>query len=386
MAVAAAQEPVPALPIDAVADPITAEPFPSMPPSLVIRAILWLRRQLMGAANALVPAEVRIWEMTFGAGVTEAIGVIARRGIADKLANGPLSAVELAAQTGLQSDALHRLMRGMATIGVFTLDGEGRFANNRYSEALRAGRLSHLRDYCLYFSSRSNLQAWHDIEETLKSGKNAFERVHGMSVWEWFDRHPDERETFARAMMGMTTADAPMIARLYPWREVKRVCDVGGGRGTLLSELLIRHPHLTGVLCDGAGVIESARRLLDKRGVSARVQLVPGSFFDAVPIGADAYVLKNILHDWDDARSLHILGVVRKAMQKRQRLILCETLTERNDVAGLGALADLQMMAVCGDGRERSRDEYAELLAKSGFRVGRVLPSPTVSVIEAIAE
>jgi hypothetical protein len=208
-----------------------------------------------------------------------------------------------------------------------------------------------------------------------------------MSVWDWFEHHPDERETFARTMMGGTITAAPTIAAAYPWREVKRVCDVGGGRGTLLSELLIRHPHLEGMLCDAAGVLDSARVLLDKRGVLSRVQLVPGSFFDTVPSGADAYVLKNILHDWDDARSLHILSVVRRAMQKGQRLVIAEAIVEPNDAHNFGALADVQMMTVCSDGRERSREEYARLLEQSGFSLGRVnTASPLMHVLEAIAE
>jgi hypothetical protein len=313
------------------------------------------------------------------------MGIAARHRIADRLAERPRTAGELAAETGLDADALHRTLRALAALDVFRLDGDGRFANARAANALRSGRQMRMREYAEYFASPSNLRAWADAEETVRTGKNAFERVHGVSVWDWFDRHPDERETFAQLMMGLTTVDAPFIARLYPWQEVKRVCDVGGGRGTLLSELLIRHDHLRGVLCDAPGVIESARLLLERRGVMARVELAAGSIFSDVPAGADAYVLKNVLHDWDDARSLQILGVVRKAMQPGARLIICETLTERNDAVSLGCLADVHMMMVCSDGRERGRAEYARLLEASGFRAGRVLAGPTVSVIEGVA-
>jgi hypothetical protein len=230
------------------------------------------------------------------------------------------------------------------------------------------------------------MRAWHDLETSVRTGKSAFPRVHGVSVWAWFDEHPEERETFAGFMMGLTIADAPVIASFYPWREVKRVCDVGGGRGTLLSELLVRHPHLEGILCDGAGVIEQARQLVERRGLGARMQLMPGSFFAEVPIGADAYVLKNVMHDWDDARCLHILGVMRKAMKPGARIILCESLVEKNDAESLAAIADVQMLMASDDGRERGRAELERLLTSAGFRLGRVLPSPTVSVIEGIAE
>jgi hypothetical protein len=209
--------------------------------------------------------------------------------------------------------------------------------------------------------------------------------VHGCSIWDWFEAHADERAAFADFMMGRTVADAPLIATLYPFAEVARVCDVGGGRGTLLSELLVRHPHLVGMLCDSPGVIASARPLLAQRGLSARVTLHPGSFFESVPRGADAYLLKHILHDWDDARARRILDVVRAAMDPGARLILVELITERNDSRGLGALSDVQMMTVCSEGRERSRAELETLLQQSRFRLRRIIPSPTVALVEAQA-
>ena len=229
------------------------------------------------------------------------------------------------------------------------------------------------------------MASWTDLERTLVTGDNAFERVFGKHVWAWFDEHPDEREMFAQAMMGITVRDAPQVATLYPFAEVKTVCDVGGGRGTLLSELLIRHPHLHGILCDGAGVLDSAKSLLAARGVESRVTLSPGSFFEAVPTGADVYVLKNILHDWDDATCRRILTVVRRAMAPGQRLVIVDAHIEKNDADNLGAFVDLQMMMVCANGRERSRGELEALLSATGFRPGRCFPYPTVSVLEGLA-
>ncbi len=152
-----------------------------------------------------------------------------------------------------------------------------------------------------------------------------------------------------------------------------------------MSELLIRHPHLQGVLCDGPGIIVSARQLLERRGVEARVELVAGSFFDKLPAGADAYLLKNVLHDWDDDRSGKILGVCRQAMAPGARLVVVEQLTGRNQTDSFGALSDVQMLVGCDDGRERSREDFERLFKQSGFRLGRVFPSPTVSVIEGLA-
>jgi hypothetical protein len=206
-----------------------------------------------------------------------------------------------------------------------------------------------------------------------------------MNVWEWFDAHPDEREMFAHCMLGITVMDAPVIAKLYPFGEVKRLCDVGGGRGTLLSEIVLRHPQLQGVLYDSPGVIDSARALLEQRGVASRIELVTGSFFESVPTGSDAYLMKNILHDWDDDTCKRLLAVVRKAMEPKTRLILCEALVDQNSRDLIGTRADLQMMIACHNGRERSLRELDLLLEATGFRYRRVFPFPTVSVVEAEA-
>ncbi|HEX8950756.1 MAG TPA: methyltransferase, partial [Polyangia bacterium] len=288
----------------AAVDQISREPYPAAPPGFVIRVVLALRNALLALAHALVPADVRVFELAIGIAPTKMLHVVAKHRIADHLADGPRTAAELAWRTGLDADALHRTLRALAHLGVFRLRADGRFANNRLSASLRQGRYGRLRDAAVYLGSASNVGAWNDLEETVRTGRNAFERVFGMSVWDWFDAHADERETFAQFMMGRTVFEAPTIAALYPFGELQRICDVGGGRGTLLSELLVRHPHLRGVLCDAPGVIASARELLERRGLGDRVELVAGSFFESVPAGADAYLLKNILHDWDDARSL----------------------------------------------------------------------------------
>jgi hypothetical protein len=346
-----------------------------------------LRRSLLALADAIVPPEVALFDRTVGIVFTQLVGAAARHRIADLLAERPLPADAIAEQIGTSADATHRMLRGLAALGVFALRADGCFENTRLSDALREGRLLRTRDWAEYFASRSNCEAWLGLEHALKSGKSAFEHVHGQSVWTYFEHHPDERETFARAMMGVTLSDASVVATLFPWREVKRVCDVGGGRGTLLSELLVRHPQLEGVLCDAEGVLASARVLLEQRGVLARVRLEPANFFERVPTGCDAYLLKNILHDWDNERCLIILQTVRRAMTRGARVLLVELLLERNESAGLTPLIDLHMMVACDAGRERSAGELTALLERSGFRRGRVFDgTPQSAVFEGIAE
>lgn len=356
----------------------------SAPPGVAVRAAIALRKRLQRAADAVVPARVAVLERIVTSADANILGALAGVGVPDLLEREPLDASALAARTKTDPDAMARVMRAAVFMGFFVRRADGRFANNRMSRALLDVDDS-TRAFALYFSSKSNQHAWADFRETLRTGENAFERVHGKSVWEWFDQHPDERETFARAMMSLTIMEAASVAETYPFDEMGRVCDVGGGRGTLLSEILLHHPRLEGILVDSPGVLASAKQLLAVRGVANRVSFVPGSFFESVPPGADAYLLKNILHDWDDARSRIILDKCRAAMTSGKRVVVIEQIVEP-DSEHHGTLVDLQMMTVCSGGRERGRRDFERLFADSGFRLARVLVTATTTgVIEGIA-
>jgi hypothetical protein len=335
-------------------------------------------------AKALGPAELCVFEQATAGALLYVLGALVRSGVPDALRGGPLSAEQIAERTGLNADALFRTLRCVIIQGYFRMRRDGRFEHNSRSRALCGGSVSRSREFLLYFCSGSNLAAWASYEHLLKTGRSPFDHVHGMNVWEWFDSHADEREMFAHSMMGISAADAPVIARLYPFRELQNVCDVGGGRGTLISELLIRHGHLRGVLYESQKVLDSARPLLEARGVLDRVRLTAGNFFEKVPSGFDAYLLKNILHDWDDERSAAILRNVRAAAGQSGRVLIAESLVERYSQDPLGVPADLQMMVACSDGRERSRAEFGSLLTKSGFKLGRIFSYPTLSVIEGV--
>ncbi len=358
--------------------------FPDAPPAGLVRALLWLRGAVAKVGKALGPAELCIFEQANAAALFHVLAALVRAGVPEALRDGPLSAERLAERTGLNADALFRSLRGAALSGFFHLKRDGRFEHNARSRVLCGGRLSRARELLLYFSSGSNLAAWSSFEHVLRTGQSPFEHVHGMNVWEWFERHADEREMFAHGMMGISAADAPVIARLYPFREIQSVCDVGGGRGTVLSEILIRHPHLRGVLYESPSVLESARSLFRARGVLARVELSAGSFFERVPGGADAYLLKNILHDWDDERCVGILRHVRAAVGEGGRVLIAEKVVERFSRDPIGVAADLQMMVACSDGRERSSGELENLMTKSGFRLRRMFSYPTLSVLEGL--
>lgn len=376
------RRPVP--PPSAFEKPLTHERLPGVPPGFVISAALKLRRFVLDVTDAMVPVEVALLERSTGMIHTMTLAAMTRFGIADVLASGPLAADEIAARVGTDADATHRTLRWLAGVGVFALRSDGRFENNRLSRGLLRGRRTRGREWTQYFGSLTNLAAWCDFDRTLETGKNAFERVMGESIWAWFDRHPDERENFAHAMMGITVAIAPLVAGLFPFGESSVICDVGGGTGTLLSELLVRHPHLRGILADAPGVCAKAGELLAGRGVADRVEITAANFFESVPLGADTYVLKSVLHDWSDEQCLAILRNVRRAVPAGGRVLLVEFLVERNDTMGVGPMIDLQMMMACCEGRERSRADHERLLRDSGFALGRVFAHPSISVIEGL--
>lgn len=377
-----ARRPVP--PPSSFDQPFTRERLPGIPPGFVISAAMKLRRWVLDVTDAMVPVEVALLERTTGMIHTATLAAMARHGVTDALASGPLSADEIAAKVGTNADATHRTLRFLAGTGVFTLRPDGRFENNRLSKGLMGGRRTRGREWTQYFGSLSNLAAWCDFDRTLETGKNAFERVMGESIWAWFDRHPDERANFAHAMMGITVSVAPLVAELFPFGESSVICDVGGGTGMLLSELLVRYPHLRGILADGAGPCAQAGALFAARGVADRVEVSVANFFESVPLGADTYVLKSVLHDWTDEQSRTILRNVRRAVPSGGRVLIAEWLVEHNDPTGIGPMIDLQMMMACSDGRERGRSDFERLLRDTGFTLGRVFEHPSMSVIEGL--
>jgi hypothetical protein len=349
----------------------------AVPPRAMVAAAFSVLRGVQALLDRLTPAPLAVLDKAFGVTRTAAIGVAARLRIADLLVERPLTAAELAETLSVDADALHRTLRMLASCNIFELRADGRFANNRLSEPLRSDSPVSVRNFAAYCGSPANLRAYSDLEATVHTGKNAFERVHGMSVWDWFGKHPEEGQTFAHAMQDATTLDAPAIARGFAFGELTRLCDVAGGRGTLLAEILLRHPRLKGTLFDERYVLDEADVLLRGRGVHDRVELVAGSFFESIPgggpTGPDGYLLKDILHDWDDDRSRKILANVRRAARQGTRLFLVETVLESTETAHPKPMFDLHMMMVCVEGRQRSRAEFDRLLGDTGFRLDDVV-------------
>ncbi len=362
-----------------------ARRMPNVPPPRVVDAGLVVRRLLLRAADALMPATAVVWERSMGIERTQVVGTMAELGVADALAAGPLTAAELAPRVGADADTLHRLLRAAAVDGLVRIDRRGRFRLTRAGAVLKSDEPASLRSWARYMRLRSTQDAWGDLPETVRTGRSAFERVHGSSVWDWFAAHPEEEQLFAEAMRSVTEFEAPALVAAPLWPDTGTVCDVAGGAGTLLAEILTTKPGVRGVLVEAPGVLNEADRHLAAKGVRDRVEMVEGDLFGEVHAAADVYVLKNILHDWDDATSAKILGTVRATMAPGSRLVVIEQLQERNDPHPFASVTDLQMLTQCVEGRERSRDELRGLIAAAGLEPGRVERAGLSSLVEGVA-
>jgi hypothetical protein len=344
-----------------------------------------LRRALLAAADRLLPAQFALFDKTIGIGRTQILGTLAELGVADAIGDRTRTADEIAGELKLNTDALHRVLRAAAVEGVVKIDRRGRFTLTRVGATLRTDHPHSLRDWCRYIAFKSTTDAWADLTESVRTGQSAFPRVHGMSVWDWFARHPDEERAFAGGMRRITEELAPAIVGGYDWPRDAVVCDVAGGVGTLLAAILRSRPDLRGVLVDGPGVLAEAEGWLATQGLSDRVQLRVGNIFEGVDAEADVYLLKDVLHDWGDDASKQILQTVRATMKPGSRLVLVEDLQERNVVSPTASLTDVQMLTQCDDGRQRSAGELKALLETAGLRPGSVKLTSGPALVEGLA-
>jgi hypothetical protein len=341
------------------------------------------RRQLQSLADDAVPPEIALLDRILGVAYTQLVAAAARLRVADHVKDAPATIDALATASGANPDALARTMRALCAIGVFERFEDGRFGQNRVSSALRSDHPSRSREYALLWATKAFGEAWGDFERTLLTGGSAFERVNGADLWTWLDVHPDDRELFAQAIAGRTAFEAPSIARAYPFAEIGRVCDVAGGCGLLLSEVLLTKAYLRGVLFERAGVLDAARKLLSDRGVADRAEFVAGDYFESIPPGCDAYLLKGVLHGWDDARCLRILKNCRAATRPGNRVLVIDAFLDKGNPYDI--LSDAQMMVTGYGGRERTQAEIVQLLEATGFRANRVFDLVTTGVVEGVA-
>ncbi len=336
------------------------------------------------APTQQMPPEAALMQMTMGVFVAQAIYVAAKLGVADLLAEKPQSVAALAAATGTHERSLYRLLRALASAGVFAEIDPKIFSLTPLAEPLRRDAPNSLRDGVIFMGEEWHWSVYADMSYSVQTGKPAWGHVHGMEVFDYFQQNPDQSETFNRAMTNFSRQAFPAIVEAYDFSGFRKLVDIAGGHGLLLAGVLRANLNVQGVLFDLPHVTEGANQALKDEGVAERVEISVGDFFETVPAGADAYMMKHIIHDWDDERSLKILRNIHRAIAADGKVLLIETVVPAGNEPHLGKLFDLEMLVSPG-GVERTEEEFRELLSQAGFRLTRVVPTKShLSIIEAV--
>jgi hypothetical protein len=330
------------------------------------------------------PPHAPLLELTFATVLSRALYAVTERGVPDLLAEGPAAPDEVAAKVGVNPTALLQVLRALAAAGIFTHGSDGRFGLTPVGETLVTGHPTAARDLVLTLGGPPFWAALGEMPAVLETGRTGVEIALDTSFFDYLRRHPDEEAAFNRTMIAVHGGEPAAVADAYDFAGIGTVVDVGGGLGTMLVTLLRRHPHLTGVLFDAPSVAEAAKATIAAAGLEGRCEPVGGDFFASVPAGGDAYVLSHIIHDWDVDACHTILRHCRGAMNPGGRILIVEMVLPPGAEPHPGKILDVIMLAVAG-GRERTADEYRELLGPAGLRVERVVPTASpVSVIEAV--
>ena len=322
--------------------------------------------------------------MVEGYQVSQAIHVAAALGIADLLAHTSLTHDELAAATGTHPPTLYRLLRALASVAILhELEGR-RFELAPLGQPLRSDVPNSVTGWAAFIGRPYYWQAWSGLLHSVRSGENAFAHVHGTDVWTYRSTRPEESAVFDRAMTTLSRRANAALLAAFDFGAMQTIVDVGGGNGALLAAVLAAHPEASGVLFDQPHVVSGASALLERAGVAERCRTVGGSFFESVPPGADAYVLRAVIHDWDDDTSIRILSVVRRALADNSRVLIIERVVAPPNEGRDVKFSDLNMLVGPG-GRERTQDEFAALLEASALRLVHVHAAGPHSIIEAAA-
>ena len=334
-----------------------------------------------------VPPPFALFGMVTGYYVSRAIYVVARLGIADHLSEGPRRVADLAEGTGTHAPSLKRVLRLLASVGVLTEEADSRFALTAIGDSLRANVPGSMRAAALLFGGVTQ-QAWGELQHSVETGEPAFHRVFGMDPFDYMAQHPDEAANFDAAMADFTKHIAAAVVAAYDFSQFRRIVDVGGGNGALLAGILKASPSLAGVLFDLPQVADRAIAPMRELGLADRCEIVGGDFFKTVPADGDAYLLKHVIHDWDDDRAAEILKSCRRASGAEAKLLILEGVypprIDQSDESRGAAANDVNML-VCTGGRQRSDAEFRSLYEAAGFRLTRILPTQTpVKVIEGI--
>ena len=329
-------------------------------------------------------AEQNLQRLLTGTWISQMLYAAAKLRLADHLAGEPMSAEDLAPAVGVQAEPLYRLMRALAGEGVFAEDEHRRFSLTPMAELLRSDAAGSKHAMAIMLGEEHHA-AWGQILYSLQTGKPAFDHVYGKPVFDYLAEHPEAARVFDAAMTAVHGSETAQMLSAYDFSSVKTLADIGGGNGSLITMVLQRYPKLKGILYDIDHVVARAKPRLEAAGVADRCQVIAGNFFESVPKGADTYLMRHIIHDWDEARCIQILKHVRAVLPTGGKLLLIEAVVPMGNEPSFGKLIDINMLVMPG-GKERTADEYKALYAAAGFKLSRIVPTAgAMSLIEGMA-
>jgi O-methyltransferase domain/Dimerisation domain len=342
--------------------------------------------QTMTSENGASPSATLLY-LAAGSWISQAIYVAAKLGLADLLVASPQSTATLAAITGTHADALYRVLRALASVGVFAEDDSHHFHLTPTAECLCSEVPGSLRAFAIMLGEQEHWRSWGDILYSVKTGLPAFEHVFGVPRFRYLADHPEDARIFSEAMTSRSGQENDAIIAAYNFSELKNVIDIGGGQGSLLRAILRATSRTRCVLFDLPDVITIARGAADQAEYAARLEFVGGSFFEMLPAGAagaDAYVLKKVIHNWDDDRAIAILTNCRRAMPLSGRLLIIEPIIPPDNIRSFNKLLDLLLLVWHGSGKARTESEHRAILTASNLKVAQVIPTESwLSIIEA---
>ena len=306
--------------------------------------------------------------------ISRVVFVVAKLGIPDHLKTGPKTAEELASATDTHAPSLFRLLRALVSVGILAGDTENRFALTPLSETLVTDAPGSLRWFAISELGQEHYPAWGNLLHSVRTGEIAFDDHYKKDIWAYFKDNPEDAAVFNNSMSGVTAAVNESLRSVYDFSKFKTVVDVGGGHGGLITEILKSNPNSKGILFDAPEVVSGAKERMATAGISDRCETIGGDFFKAVPAGGDVYIMKWIIHDWDDERATRILKNCRAQMEPDSRLILVDCVVPETTEPDFSKFIDLNMLVMTG-GKERTEKEFRQLFEASGFRLLQVIPT-----------
>jgi len=325
-----------------------------------------------------------LFDMVIGKWISQALGTVVELGVPDRLAKGARQCSDMARQAGVSEDGLYRLLRALASVGLFSESTGRRFKLTGMGQLFRSDHPESLAGYARFVAHDSTWRPWGRLSHSVKTGMPAFDHVFDAPIFEYLSRNPEAAAVFDGAMTSLSAREARAASDAYDFKGVETLMDVAGGHGLLLATVLRRHKRMRGVLFDLPHVASGAAATFARVGITGRVRIESGDFFRELPSGADAIIMKHILHDWDDDSATRILQVCHRSLGPRGKVLIVDPVVPPGNTPHYGKLLDLEMLVLTPRGRERTKAEFARLLHGAGFRLSRVIATKSpLSIVEA---